>query len=308
MADLSFYNRKEIKDLLAYYRLTVNSQDEEALRRVINYPARGIGKTTQERIIVVAEKAGISQWKVIEDPHRYSLNLNSGTLNKLFAFVTMIKSFTAQIKQKSAFELAKLIASSTGILKELNEDKTPEGINRIENIEELLNALKEYTEKGSDMVPGQETTPEDSEVRTLDMFLQEVALVTDADTNNKDDSDKISLMTIHAAKGLEFPYVYVVGMEENLFPSIQSLNSRTDLEEERRLFYVAMTRAEKRLFVSYAENRYRWGNLTFCEPSSFLEEIGKEFIDLPKQRVKIQKKQEVRPKVNSSAQQLVEKT
>jgi len=292
---LSFYNRKEIKDLLAYFRLAVNNQDEEALRRVINYPARGIGKTSQERILIIAESAGVSQWQVIENPQHYSLNLNSGTLNKLYAFVTMIKSFTADVKRKSAFDLAKHISKSSGILKELNNDKTPEGISRVENIEELLNALKDYTEKGSELVPGQEPGDDGAEIRTLDLFLQEVALITDADTKDKDSTDKVSLMTIHAAKGLEFPYVFVVGMEENLFPSIQSLGSRQDLEEERRLFYVAMTRAEKRLYMSYAENRYKWGNLTICEPSRFLEEINKEFIDLPKKVINPKLQQE-RPK------------
>ncbi len=287
---LSFYNRKEIKDLLAYFRLCVNNKDEEALRRVINYPARGIGKTSQEKIIVVAEQAGVSQWEVIENPQKYALNLNSGAISKIGAFVTMIKSFTAQVKTKNAFELAKLIATSSGILKDLNNDKTPEGIARIENIEELINAIKDYSEKGPQIMPGQEEVSEDgSEVRTLDMFLQEIALITDADTNDKEDRDKVSLMTIHAAKGLEFPYVYVVGMEENLFPSIQSLNSRSDLEEERRLFYVAMTRAESRLFLSYAENRYRWGNHTFCEPSRFIDELDEKFLEIPQRVQKVEK-------------------
>jgi len=278
---LSFYNRKEIKDLLAYLRLSVNNQDEEALRRIINYPARGIGKTSQEKIIVMAESAGTSQWNVIESPAKYALNLNSGTLNKLYAFITMIKSFSAQIKNKNAYEIAKLIASSTGILKDLNEDTTPEGVNRMENIEELLNAIKEFSEKGAELVPGQEPEASDNAIRTLDIFLQDVALITDADTKDKDQTDKVTLMTIHAAKGLEFPMVYVVGMEENLFPSIQSLGSRADLEEERRLFYVASTRAEKRLFLSFAQSRYRWGSLTICEPSRFLDEIDKRYIEFP---------------------------
>ncbi|MCF8378382.1 MAG: UvrD-helicase domain-containing protein [Bacteroidales bacterium] len=279
---LSFYNRKEIKDLLAYLRLAVNNRDEEALRRVINYPARGIGKTSQERIIVVAEQAGISQWEVVEEPSKYALNLNSGTLNKLYAFVTMIKSFSAQIKSKNAFEISKLIATSSGILKDLNEDKTPEGISRIENVEELLNAIKEFTENGSELVPGMHEEQPDNAIKTLDVFLQDVALITDADSQDKDNTDKVTLMTIHAAKGLEFPMVYVVGMEENLFPSIQSLGSRSDLEEERRLFYVACTRAENRLFLSYAQNRYRWGNLTICEPSRFLDEIDQQYIEFPR--------------------------
>ncbi len=288
---LSFYNRKEIKDLLAYFRLCVNNRDEEALRRIINYPARGIGKTTQEKIIVAAEAAGVTQWEVIETPPKYVHGLNSGVLSRISAFVTMIKSFTAQIKQKNAYELARLIAGSSGILKDLQEDSTPEGISRIENIEELLNAIKEYSEKGPGMIPELEDKDATEETRHLDMFLQEVALITDADVKDKDDLDKVSLMTIHAAKGLEFPYVYVVGMEENLFPSIQSLNARSDLEEERRLFYVAMTRAEQRLYLSYAENRYRWGNLTICEPSRFIDEVDAKFLEFPQRSPRAEKSQ-----------------
>ena len=286
---LSFYNRKEIKDLIAYFRLCVNNQDEEALRRIINYPARGIGKTSQEHVMVVADQKDTTQWNVIEDPLKFALNLNSGTLNRLNAFVTMIKSFTTQVKTKNAYELARLIAASSGMLKDLNEDKTPEGISRIENIEELLNAIKEFSEKGKELIPGQEASADENAIRTLDVFLQDVALITDADTKDKDNSDKVTLMTIHAAKGLEFPYVYAVGMEENLFPSIQSLGSWADLEEERRLFYVACTRAEQRLFLCYAENRYRWGNLTICEPSRFIDEIDKEYLEFPKKAQVINK-------------------
>lgn len=278
---LSFYNRKEIKDLLAYFRLSINNKDEEALKRIINYPARGIGKTTQENIIVIADKADKSLWEVIEEPDQYGLVLNSGTQSKISAFVTMIKSFSAQVKTKSAFDLAKLIALSSAIMKDLNEDKTPEGISRYQNIEELLNAIKEFTDKPKEPIPGEDTNKGDS-IPTLDEFMQDVALLTDADVQDKDGVDKVSLMTIHAAKGLEFPYVFIVGLEENLFPSIQSLGSRADLEEERRLFYVALTRAEKRVTISFAENRYRWGNLTLCEPSRFIDEIDKKYIAFPK--------------------------
>jgi len=293
---LSFYSRKEIRDLLAYFRLCVNHKDEEALRRIINYPARGIGKTSQDKIIVVADKAGVSQWEVLENPNNFAVDINSSTLNRINAFVSMIKSFGVQVKQKNAYEVARMIASSSGIIKELREDSTPEGISRLENIEELLNAIKDYSENGIELVPGQEQVGEQAaSLRTLDLFLQEIALITDADTKEKGDDDKVSLMTIHAAKGLEFPYVYVVGMEENLFPSIQSLNSRADLEEERRLFYVAMTRAEKRLYLSFAENRYRWGNLTICEPSRFIDEIDKAFLEFP-QRVKTQQFSVEKPK------------
>ncbi|MCD4683752.1 MAG: UvrD-helicase domain-containing protein, partial [Bacteroidales bacterium] len=286
---LSFYKRKEVKDLLAYFRLCINTKDEEALRRIINYPPRGIGKTSQEKIIVVADQAGASQWDVLENPNKYALNLNSGTLNRISVFVTMIKSFTIQVKTKNAFELAKLIATSSGITKDLFEDKTPEGISRYENIEELLNAIKEFSEKEKErnISEEEEKKQEEASIRTLDEFMQDVALITDADIQDKDSTDKVSLMTVHAAKGLEFPYVFIVGMEENLFPSIQSLSSRADLEEERRLFYVALTRAEKKVTISFAENRYRWGNLTICEPSRFIDEIDKKYLEFPqRQRVK----------------------
>jgi DNA helicase-2/ATP-dependent DNA helicase PcrA len=215
--------------------------------------------------------------------HKYALNLNSGALSKISAFVTMIKSFSVQVKAKNAYDLAKLIAYSSGVMKDLNEDKTPEGISRYENIEELLNAIKEFSDKPKESNPGEEPGKEieAAAIHTLDEFMQEVALITDADVQDKDSSDKVSLMTIHAAKGLEFPYVFIVGLEENLFPSIQSLGSRADLEEERRLFYVALTRAEKKVFLSYAESRYRWGNLTICEPSRFIDEIDQNYISYP---------------------------
>ena len=289
---LSFYNRKEVKDLLAYYRLTINHKDEEALKRVINYPTRGIGKTTMEKIIVVADQADCSLWDVIEQPAKFTLNLNSGTLNKISSFATMIKSFRAQVNTKNAFDLAKLIASSCGIMKDLYEDKTPEGISRYENIEELLNAIKEFSEKEREFLEGEIVKNDLPEFRTLDEFMQDIALITDADVQDKDATEKVSLMTIHAAKGLEFPYVYIVGMEENLFPSIQSLGSRSDLEEERRLFYVALTRAEKKVTISYSESRYRWGNLTICEPSRFIDEIDKQYLEFPKRAMVNKPKQD----------------
>jgi DNA helicase II / ATP-dependent DNA helicase PcrA len=287
---LSFYNRKEVKDVLAYYRLSINNKDEEALKRIINYPARGIGKTSQESIVVLADQFDKSLWEIIEEPHKYALNLNSGVLSKISAFVTMIKSFSVQVKIRNAYDLAKLIAYSSGVMKDLNEDKTPEGISRYENIEELLNAIKEFSDKPKEFNPGEEPGKEGeaAAIRTLDEFMQDVALITDADVQDKEGGDKVSLMTIHAAKGLEFPYVFIVGLEENLFPSIQSLGSRADLEEERRLFYVALTRAEKKVFISYAENRYRWGNLTICEPSRFIDEIDSNYVAYP-QRANMQK-------------------
>lgn len=273
---VSFYQRKEIKDVLAYCRLAINHRDEEALQRVINYPVRGIGKTTVEKIMVAANESGQSMWEMINEPGLASLAINSGTRRRLSEFSTMIKSFSAVIKNKDAYEAAKHIASSSGILKDLFEDQSPEGLSRYENIEELLNAIKEFSDH---FVPGEDSV---KEFATLDQFMQDIALLTDADEKDKLGPDHVSLMTVHAAKGLEFPYVYVVGVEENLFPSVQSLNNRADLEEERRLFYVAVTRAMYGLFISYAENRYRWGDLLMCEPSRFIEEIEHRFIEMPR--------------------------
>ncbi len=277
---LSFYQRKEIKDLLSYFRLTINHRDEDALLRVINYPARGIGKTTVEKLVALADEHKLPIFDLLEQQESGKLRLAEGTGRKVAEFLTMIKSFTALLRTRNAYELAKHIAGSSGLMKELYDDKTPEGVSRFENLEELLNAIKEFSETPR-------TDPETGEidpgaVRTLDEFMQDVALITDADKSNPDDINKVTLMTIHAAKGLEFPHVYLVGMEENLFPSIQSLNSRADLEEERRLFYVAVTRAEQRLTLSYAENRFRWGTPVICEPSRFIREIPEQFIDFPK--------------------------
>jgi len=276
---LSFYKRKEIKDLLAYFRLVINHNDEEAFNRIVNYPARGIGKTSMEKITVAAGESGKSLWGIACDPNILAKLVNAGTVQKISNFVAMIKSFRVQIKKRNAYELGRLIAASSGIIKLLEEDKTPEGVNRLDNIEELLNAIREFTEKEPE-IP-KENGNGHPNIRTLEDFMQDIALLTDADTDDKDDMNKVSLMTVHAAKGLEFPYVYVVGLEENLFPSFQSQVSRTDLEEERRLFYVAVTRARERLFLSYAENRYRWGDLNMCEPSRFLEEIDPRFIEMP---------------------------
>jgi DNA helicase II / ATP-dependent DNA helicase PcrA len=273
---MSFYKRKEIKDLLAYFRLVVNNNDTEALMRIINYPARGIGSTTLDKIVVAADAFKCSAWEIISTPSNYDLGLNSGTIRKLEEFSMMIRSFTVQVKNQNAFELAKKISKECGILRDLYDDKTPEGVSRFENIEELLNAIKDFCDsEAGPPVNGEEQLP----FRTLGQFMEDVALLTDADNDDKEDNDRVALMTIHSAKGLEFPYVFVVGMEENLFPSAQSLHSRTDLEEERRLFYVAITRAMKRLTLTYAENRYRWGDLVFCEPSRFLDEINPSLIE-----------------------------
>ncbi|MES2838519.1 MAG: UvrD-helicase domain-containing protein [Bacteroidota bacterium] len=270
---LSFYKRKEIKDLLAYFRLTINPQDEEALKRVINYPARGIGNTTLDKLFLAAGTHNVGIWTILENLNYYNLGINSGISSKINEFVTMIKSFATMIKTQNAFDLSNHIAQHSGVLKDLYVDKTPEGVSRYENIQELLNGIKEFAEK---------IQTEENFSNTLDVFMQDIALLTDADEDDeKGEFNKVSLMTIHSAKGLEFPYVYIVGMEENLFPSQLSLNSRVDLEEERRLFYVALTRAEKKLTLSYALTRYRWGNLIHCEPSRFLEELDSDLVDAP---------------------------
>jgi len=279
---VSFYQRKEIKDMLSYFRLAVNPRDEDALLRVINYPARGIGKTTVEKLIVLADEHKKSLFDLIDAPPA-SVRFPDSTWAKVSGFIIMIKSFGSMLKAKNAYEMAKHIAASSGLIREMHDDKTPEGVSRFENLEELMNAIKEFTETPrTDMETGE---IEENVVRTLDEFLQDVSLLTDADYGNKDDTDRVLLMTVHQAKGLEFPYVFITGLEENLFPSIQSLNSRTDLEEERRLFYVAITRAKVKLTLAFAENRYRWGNLTMCEPSRFISEIPEKLVDLPKRPV-----------------------
>lgn len=272
---VSFYQRKEIKDVLAYFRLTINHNDEEALLRVINYPARGIGQTSIDKLLVAASDNKVSLWEVVEEPGRFGVNIQSGARNRIYEFQLMIKSFRAQLQKKNAFELAKTIASTSGILKALFEDQTPEGINRRENIEELLNGISDFLDRFKEAYPETESEP------TLDIFMEDIALLTDADQAEKDPNDinKVSMMTIHAAKGLEFPYVFIVGVEENLFPSQMSIGSRAELEEERRLFYVALTRAMTRVSVSFAETRFKYGSLNFCEPSRFINEIDPKFTE-----------------------------
>lgn len=268
----SFYQRKEIKDLLAYFRMLVNPNDEEALKRIINYPARGIGKTTLDKIAITANNNQKSIWETITHLNQYNIGINAGAQNKIGGFIEMIRSFTIQLNNKNAFDLGNDIASTTGILKDLYSDKTPEGISRYENVQELLNGIKEFSETENE-VDG-DVTP-----RGMVEFLQDVALLTNVDNETEEDRDKVTLMTIHSAKGLEFPYVHVVGLEENLFPSQMALSSRTELEEERRLFYVAITRAEKAVHLSFATSRYKFGTLMFCEPSRFIEEISEDFLE-----------------------------
>jgi len=270
---LSFYDRKEIKDLLAYFRVVINPEDEQALLRIINYPARGIGKTSIERMMVTANEQRSSIWQCLEN-NIYPQDFNMGTINKFRDFAVMIKSFQTLQAKMNAFELAKHITNTIGLIKVLKEDDSPEGVSRVENVEELLNAIMEFSDRQVD-----ETTGETARV-DLVQFMEDVALLTDSEMKKDDgDNDYVSLMTIHSAKGLEFPYVYVVGMEENLFPGILSLSTREELEEERRLFYVAVTRAMTKLTLSYAEQRYRYGNLTLSERSRFVDEIDINLIE-----------------------------
>lgn len=280
----SFYQRKEIKDLLAYCRLTINPDDDEALKRVINYPRRGIGKTTLDKVIILANEQEKSLWKIIESPQVETLGINVGAKNKIRHFVSMIKGFQNLAKQKDAHEIIEEIAKTSTILNDLFSDKTPEGIAKYDNIMELLNGVKEFIgDEGEGLknaVPIPEgTLSEEQSQKSLAVYLQDIALLTDADSNKTEDMNKVSLMTVHAAKGLEFPYVFIVGMEENLFPSQLALNSRSDLEEERRLFYVALTRAEKEVHISHSASRYRWGNVIYCEPSRFIEEIDPKYLE-----------------------------
>jgi len=297
---LSFYQRKEVKDLLAYCRMAINPHDEEAFKRIINFPARGIGDTTVDKVIIAARDNDVSLWTVCENINAFGLSVNAGTISKIQDFIAMIQSFNVMLSVQNAYDLGNHIASHSGLLRELYSDKTPEGVSRYENVQELLNGLKEFSD--TDNVPAidlvendpelqrievenqaellESSAPTEAPLRTLDQFMQDIALLTDADAKEtEEDLNKVSLMTIHAAKGLEFPYVFVVGMEENLFPSALSLNSRPDLEEERRLFYVAVTRAEKRCTLTFASTRYRWGNLTSCEASRFIEEIDPKLIE-----------------------------
>jgi len=265
---MSFYQRKEIKDFVAYLRLVVNNNDEEALRRIINYPARGIGQTTIDRLILYAGQNNLSFWKIIDNVRDFP-ELKAAA-SKIVDFGIMIKSFGVMRKTHNAYELAAYIAKSIGLLKLLNEDKTIEGISRYENLVALLNGLKEFVEDDTNEIE-----------KTLENYLQDIALLTDADKDDPN-AEKVALMTIHGSKGLEFPIVFVGGMEENLFPSQMALGNRKELEEERRLFYVALTRAEKKIYLTYATSRYKFGSLLPCEPSRFLDEIDKEFIESEK--------------------------
>lgn len=266
---LSFYQRKEIKDLLAYFRLTANPRDEEAIKRVINYPKRAIGKTSIENLIISANNYNVSMWEVMSDFDLYPCDINNSTKQRIYDFVTMINSFSAQLNQINAFCLATKIVESSGILRELRaeKEKGPEEVERLQNIEELLAGIQEFS-NSSDL----------DEFKSLADFMIDVALLTDADQDKSEERNHVSLMTIHASKGLEFPHVFIVGLEENLFPSQMVLNSRVDLEEERRLFYVAVTRAMTSCSLSFASSRYNWGQTISCEPSRFIDEIDLQYL------------------------------
>ncbi len=267
---MSFYQRKEVKDFIAYLRLVVNPKDEEALKRIINFPARGIGKTTVDRAVLSANENNLTFWEIISNAVVYGYR--SGTLESIDNFVTMIKMFQSELGKKNAYDLAVIVGKSTNIVKELFNDKTTEGLARYENVQELLNSIKEFTE-----TPMNE---EDGEVgdKSLGAYLQQIVLLTDAD-DDKENADVVKLMTIHAAKGLEFPVVFVGGLEETLFPNAMAINTREELEEERRLFYVSITRAKDKLWLTYANARYRFGQLQQNDPSRFIDEISEEYVD-----------------------------
>lgn len=267
---LSFYQRKEIKDTIAYFRLAVNPNDEEALKRVINYPARGIGQTTMDKITVAAADSGVSPWRVIKSPLEFGLNVNRGTLAKLNTFAALIDGFVEEVNTQDAATLGMRIVRESGIMNEIYQDKTPENLSRQENVQELINGMQEF-------VAGRREEGSGNFVLLTD-YLQEVALWSDLDEDESEDDKKVTLMTIHAAKGLEFRAVFVVGLEENLFPNAMAGISQRELEEERRLFYVALTRAEEYCFLSYARSRFRFGKMEFGNPSRFLKDIAPDYL------------------------------
>jgi DNA helicase-2/ATP-dependent DNA helicase PcrA len=267
---VSFYQRKEIKDFMGYLRVIVNPRDEEGLKRIINYPTRGIGKTSIDRAVLEANNNNISLWEVLERAREFGFK--AGTLEAVDNFVLMIRSFSSMLATKNAYEVAAHIGKQTNLVKELFTDKTTEGLARYENIQELLNSIKEFTERPDD------DGVLDTETKGLGNYLQQISLVSDADEKDPN-ADTVKLMSIHAAKGLEFSCVFAAGLEEMLFPNAMSINTREELEEERRLFYVVITRAKQRLWITYANTRYRFGNLVQNEPSRFIEEIPSEFLD-----------------------------
>ena len=291
---ISFYQRKEIKDIVAYLRIIVNPKDEEALKRIINYPARGIGKTTIDKLILSANENNISMWDVLEKANEFGFK--AGIFTAIEEFVTMIKSFASMLTKQNAYEVAFHVGKQTGLVKELFNDKSTEGVARYENIQELLNSIKEWVDdttnrsyldedgviiEDTKAPPSEgfgEASPSGSGGASLAAYLQQITLLTDADEKDPD-ADTVKLMTIHAAKGLEFSCVFAAGLEEMLFPNAMAINTREELEEERRLFYVAITRAKQRLWITYANTRYRFGSLVQNEPSRFIEEIPEQYMD-----------------------------
>jgi DNA helicase-2/ATP-dependent DNA helicase PcrA len=269
---VSFYNRKEIKDVLAYLRLIVNSSDEESLKRVINYPARGIGQVTINKIILAAQKHNLTLYETIKRNNELSIGLSGSVLTKLQNFIDLIDVFKIENKKLNAFDLTKEVIEKVRIIDDLKKDDSPEGISRVENVQELLNGIRDFIEDQKELVDSNDKLSE---------FLSTVSLSTDFDIENED-QDKVSLMTLHLSKGLEFKHVFIVGLEEDLFPSALSYNTRSELEEERRLFYVGITRAKENLYLSYANSRYRWGKLIYCEESRFLNEIDKDYVKIIK--------------------------
>ena len=265
---LSFYQRKEIKDILAYLRVIVNPNDEESIKRIINFPTRGIGQTTLDKLLIFANEKNISLYETLENLNSEEININSGIKNKLNEFLLLIKSFQLLNEKLNAFEIVEEVLKRIGIINVLKSEGTPESISRIENIEELINGIKDFIEGEEEVVDSK---------GTLSDFLEDVALASELDKDINESEKKVSLMTIHLAKGLEFNHVYIVGLEEDLFPSPLSSTTRADLEEERRLFYVAITRAKKKVTITYAKTRYRWGKLNDCEPSRFIKEIDKKY-------------------------------
>ena len=273
---LSFYQRKEVKDVISYFRLAVNPHDEEAFKRVLNYPARGIGDTTLNKIVAAANVHGVSLWKVVQEPLSYGLNINKGTHAKLQGFVELIEGFIKDAQEKNAYEVGNAIVRMSGIMSEMYQDHSPENLSRRENIEELVNGMHDFCTTRQE---------EGDEHILLTDYLAEVSLLTDQDNENEADGSKVTLMTIHSAKGLEFKNVFVVGLEENLFPSPMSLDSLRGLEEERRLFYVAITRAEEHCFLSFAKSRFKFGKTEFSNPSRFLKDIDICYLRMPQEAV-----------------------
>jgi DNA helicase-2/ATP-dependent DNA helicase PcrA len=265
---LSFYQRKEIKDILAYLRVIINSNDEESFKRILNYPARGIGQTTIDKLLIYSNEKNISLFKTLELIETIDININNGTKTKLIDFLNLIKTLQLRNNSLNALEIIDEVLKRIGVINLLKAEGTPESVSRIENIEELLNAVKDFIEGQEDVINSE---------GSLSEFLEDVALISELDKDKNETQKKVSLMTIHLAKGLEFSHVYIVGLKEDLFPSALSSTTRSDLEEERRLFYVALTRAEKKITLTYAKTRYRWGKLNDCEPSRFINEIDSNY-------------------------------